>query len=218
MRVVLISALLALLLCACSDGSGGNALVRVSLEVPAAPQARLVADAQEIKSEYTVALHVRVSAEDMTTEVSAEAVVGQDENFDGLVELEMEVPAGSARSFNGLLFSDDLKTYANAAPVTMDLPEGKSVDLELTLKRLETGSLTVNLPQAAEGLYLTLEEESSALRMPAVSCEPESCAYPAAPLGLSLLPVLLNPDGSEERLDVVELNAGKPDVEIDAEN
>ncbi len=218
MRTALIVFLAAILLCSCSDNSGGNALVRLSLEIPDAPQAKILADSQEIKSDYRIALHVSADAADMTAAVEAEAVVTQDEIFDGSVELEMEVPAGSTRSFEGLLFTDDLRAYASQTPAVLDLKEGASVDLELTLKRLDAGSITVKLPQTAvETFYLTLEEETSSLRMPAVLCNSGECVFSAAPLGLRLTPILLNPDGSETRLETLELSPAAPEAEINAE-
>ncbi len=187
----------------------GSAAVAVRLALPDSPEKsrfprRNLSPRMDL--DYRAAFHFSVSAPDLDEVISASDELAAGDESETL-EATLRVPAGSARRFQAVLFvagEESFASYATEKAVSVDLHEGETKDLELTVRRLPVGTVETEIPGNDEDLYLYFTDRESGIRLAAAACkvqtESESrlCRHESVPVGRELIPGLGDADEEQD--------------------
>ena len=204
--IVLLTVMMGALLPGCFVDSAGvpEGYSRVWLSVPADAVGQ--GGSEDTGLPYALGLWISVSGEGIAQPVTITRTWVTGAVVPSRVSITKDIPAGEDRRFVAVAFMQDAQSDAGYRawtlenPVTADLPEGEevSVDIALTQPGFGAADVTVTGPAMPATMLLAFEHEGSSLRIPAVDCSSGQCAHEALPVGLPMIPVLIDGDGAQQ--------------------
>jgi len=111
--------------------------------------------------------------------------------------VEMDVPPGKARAVDAVLFLADVEpfeTYTTKQSSLVDLQEGETKSLTLTVEKQTGGLVEANLDKDSNGWSLGFVDAASGLQLPFIACG-HVCDWDQVPVERALIPVLKHTDG-----------------------